>query len=569
MSTVAPPVAGMSKVSAKRFLFVDGIGSALYGGCLLGFGYVFNRQIDQILAAVGRIGGSALSLLIALAVLFIAYKLWQRQRLLHELRMARITAPDLRERLQTGEAPLIFDLRSSAAVEEDPVLIQGAVHVSLEEIESRLSELPRDREIIVYCSCPNEVSSARLALRLKRKGFSRVRPLLGGIDAWRQQNYPLQARNAPVSGVNAGVVQQSATSAVGLTENMRLESVEVKPLIPTTEKPNEKVSKFTQCPTTLAESREQLQNGRSRVFVIFLDINQVEASASGKVRQPLINALNQLIAPDDLVAIMTPLMTARDLSFTRWTDATEGFIRKYWDWGQRDRATGADPREEDYKQCYPGMKSGREGCGDDRGVADKMIARRREKQTMDALQGLTDYLQTAREERKAVLVISDGWLLYRPDDTLRARTDCAPPKPKITMDPRTGKVTTKEPERAPATRSDVLCETDRLQLAAIDNRARMQDLQSQANRANVSFYPIDPRGLPATDVDTGCASTGLPARGQTAVPTPAADWGCCVRARSRCAIWRRPPTASPLPLRTISMQGSACVVADLSSGSTS
>lgn len=284
-------------------------------------------------------------------------------------------------------------------------------------------------------------------------------------------------------------------------------------------------------PNTLAESREQLQNGRSRVFVIFLDINQVEASASGKVRQPLINALNQLIAPDDLVAVMTPLMTARDLSFTRWTDATEGFIRKYWDWGQRDRATGADPREEDYKQCYPGMKSGREGCGDDRGVADKMIARRREKQTMDALQGLTDYLQTAREERKAVLVISDGWLLYRPDDTLRARTDCAPPKPKITMDPRTGKVTTKEPERPAApTRSDVLCETDRLQLAAIDNRARMQDLQSQANRANVSFYPIDPRGLPATDVDLGAPRTGLPARGQTAVPTPAADSGM-LRAR--------------------------------------
>src|SRR5438270_5841281 len=95
MSTVAPPVAGMSGVNAGRFLFVDGIGSVLYGGCLLGLGYFFNHQIDQILGAVGRIGGSALSFLVAVVVLFIAYKYWQRQRLLHELRTARITTAEL------------------------------------------------------------------------------------------------------------------------------------------------------------------------------------------------------------------------------------------------------------------------------------------------------------------------------------------------------------------------------------------------------------------------------------------------------------------------------------------
>lgn len=233
MSTVAPPVAGMSKVSAGRFLFVDGIGSALYAGCLLGLGFFFNRQIDQILSAAGRIGGSALSLLVCLAVLFIAYKYWQRQRLLHELRMARITASELRQLLEAGQAPLVFDLRSSAAVEEDPVLIQGAVHVRAEEIESRLGELPKDRDIIVYCSCPNEVSSARLALRLKRKGFTRVRPLLGGIDAWRAHNYPLEARNAYVASVSTDVVRNSQPGPFDISANMHLESVELDPLTPT------------------------------------------------------------------------------------------------------------------------------------------------------------------------------------------------------------------------------------------------------------------------------------------------------------------------------------------------
>lgn len=232
LGTVAPPVAGMSKVSAGRFLFVDGIGSALYIGCLLGLGFFFNRQIDQILAAVSRIGGSALSLLVALAVIFVAYKYWQRQRLLDELRMARITVSELRTMLQGGQTPLIFDLRSSAAVEEDPALIQGAVHVSAEDIESRLGELPKDQEIVVYCSCPNEVSSARLALRLKRKGFTRVRPLLGGLDAWREQNYPLEAKTTQAISVNAGVGSDSQSGASAVSANVRLESFAITPLTP-------------------------------------------------------------------------------------------------------------------------------------------------------------------------------------------------------------------------------------------------------------------------------------------------------------------------------------------------
>jgi len=218
MSTVAPPVAGMSKVSAGRFLLVDGMGSALYGGCLLAFGYFFNRQIDQIVSAVARIGGSALALLIGLVVLFITYKYWQRQRLLHELRMARITVAELREMLDGGKSPLIFDLRSSEAVEEDPAMIQGAIHVTMEDIENQLKELPRDRDIIVYCSCPNEVSSARLALRLQRKGFTRVRPLQGGLDAWREQNYPVELKANLVTDIVTATHVSSAPGAASVAE---------------------------------------------------------------------------------------------------------------------------------------------------------------------------------------------------------------------------------------------------------------------------------------------------------------------------------------------------------------
>src|SRR5215831_18081212 len=120
MNTVAPPLAGMSGISAGRFLFVDGAGSLLYAACLLGFGFFFSRQIDQIGAGLARIGGSALSLVIGLGALYLGYKYWQRRRLLHELRTARITAAELRQLLDEGKTPLIFDLRSTAALQEDP-----------------------------------------------------------------------------------------------------------------------------------------------------------------------------------------------------------------------------------------------------------------------------------------------------------------------------------------------------------------------------------------------------------------------------------------------------------------
>jgi membrane protein DedA with SNARE-associated domain/rhodanese-related sulfurtransferase len=194
LSTVAPPLAGMAGVGAGRFLSVDALGALLYGGCFIMLGYFFSSQIQQIGEVLASIGGSALGLIAGLIGLYLGFKFWQRQRLLRDLRMARITVDELRRKQEAGEDVVVLDLRSSAAVELDPSIIRGAVRFNLADIEKRQHELPRDREIIVYCSCPNEVSSARVALSLQRKGFARVRPLLGGIDAWREQKYPMEPR---------------------------------------------------------------------------------------------------------------------------------------------------------------------------------------------------------------------------------------------------------------------------------------------------------------------------------------------------------------------------------------
>jgi len=190
-STIAPPLAGMSHVNVCRFLLVDGFASLLYGVCFIGLGFVFSNQIERIASAISQTGGSALCVLAGLLAIYFAYKFWRRQSLLRELRMAKITVEELRQKQTAGESLIILDLRSSLELEQDPGFILGAIRFGISEVESRYQEIPRDREVIVYCSCPNEVSSARVALLLHRKGIMQVRPLLGGIDAWRALNYPL------------------------------------------------------------------------------------------------------------------------------------------------------------------------------------------------------------------------------------------------------------------------------------------------------------------------------------------------------------------------------------------
>jgi membrane protein DedA with SNARE-associated domain/rhodanese-related sulfurtransferase len=201
LNTLAPPLAGSSGANAARFFLFDGFGSLLYTGSFILVGAVFNRQLDQVINALSSLGGGAVALVLGLLVLYLGYKFYQRHRLLKELRTARITADELHQKLETGETPVILDLRSNAEVERDPELIRGARHITMDELKALQNEIPRDRDIVLYCSCPNEVTSARMALFLHKNGLTRVRPLMGGIDAWRERKYPIEPR------VTAAVIQ--------------------------------------------------------------------------------------------------------------------------------------------------------------------------------------------------------------------------------------------------------------------------------------------------------------------------------------------------------------------------
>ncbi|HEV2318289.1 MAG TPA: DedA family protein/thiosulfate sulfurtransferase GlpE [Verrucomicrobiae bacterium] len=225
MSTVTPPLAGMAGVKASQFVFVDGLGSVLYSAGFIVLGYIFSNQITQIAAALDRFGGGFLTIILIIVALYVFYKFWDRQRLLRELRTAKITPAELGQMLDTGQNPLILDVRPVAELEQDPAIIRGAVHLAMEDLETRHHEFARDREIIIYCDCPNEVSSAKTALLLRRKGFNRVRPLLGGIDAWRKANYPMDvwAKTTGAATTTVLVSNESLASAKHEKETPRAE----------------------------------------------------------------------------------------------------------------------------------------------------------------------------------------------------------------------------------------------------------------------------------------------------------------------------------------------------------
>ena len=193
-STVAPPLAGIVGMGAARFLLYDTAGALIWVGICAGIGALFSNQLEQVALLIDQTGGWFLMIIGVGLVGFIAYKYLHRQKFLRDLRMAKITVDELKQRMDAGDLITIVDVRHPMALELDPETIPGALNFRMEEIEHRHHEIPRDRDIILYCSCPNEVSSARTAFLLKKKGVHRVRPLEGGLDAWRERKFPIERR---------------------------------------------------------------------------------------------------------------------------------------------------------------------------------------------------------------------------------------------------------------------------------------------------------------------------------------------------------------------------------------
>jgi membrane protein DedA with SNARE-associated domain/rhodanese-related sulfurtransferase len=184
LGTVAPPLAGALRLDPARFVLYDTAGGALRAAVGIGLGVAFHEQIDWLLAEVTALGAQALATLGVLVALYIAYRFAQRWLFLRSLRAARIGVQELSDMMTRGEDPVVLDVRSRSHRKLDGRRIPGARAVDLDALERTLADIPRDRDVVVYCACPNDATAAKVALQLRARGLRRVRPLAGGIDAW-------------------------------------------------------------------------------------------------------------------------------------------------------------------------------------------------------------------------------------------------------------------------------------------------------------------------------------------------------------------------------------------------
>lgn len=150
LNAVASPLAGSSGAPYWRFLVYDGAGTIIWSAAYLTLGYVFSEQLESVVAYASRMGSSLLSLVVGLFVFWICWKFMQRRRFLKQLNVSRITPEELRDRLEAGEDLLIVDLRTK--LDEHPSTIPGAVRISTEDLTSGVQAIPRDRDIILFCS---------------------------------------------------------------------------------------------------------------------------------------------------------------------------------------------------------------------------------------------------------------------------------------------------------------------------------------------------------------------------------------------------------------------------------
>jgi membrane protein DedA with SNARE-associated domain/rhodanese-related sulfurtransferase len=193
VATLSAPVAGQSGMPYAEFLALDALGSLIWVGSFLACGRIFGDALKRdpsLLAWVGRFSGA---LLVFAVLAFFVARLIRRRMLLRQMVKSRLEPEDLWNQMQSGELVYIVDLRHPLEQLTDPFTLPGALRFAPDDLAKRIHEIPRDRDIILYCTCPNEETAAHTALKLVKLGVERIRPLRGGYHGWKSLGYPMDA----------------------------------------------------------------------------------------------------------------------------------------------------------------------------------------------------------------------------------------------------------------------------------------------------------------------------------------------------------------------------------------
>lgn len=191
LGPISTALSGQTRVALPVFLLLDGIGAGLFVGVAIGLGRVFRSTVDSLLGVLARSGQVGLVVVFGALLLFIAFRFAQRHWLIRALRMTRISVAELQRLLASDARLVIYDVRAAASRERDGT-IPGARPWSMDAKELPPEAASPEVDVIVYCDCPNDYSAAKMSWRLRQAGFTNVRPLHGGIDAWIAAGLPVE-----------------------------------------------------------------------------------------------------------------------------------------------------------------------------------------------------------------------------------------------------------------------------------------------------------------------------------------------------------------------------------------
>jgi membrane protein DedA with SNARE-associated domain/rhodanese-related sulfurtransferase len=190
-AAVATALAGSIGERLAVFAFFDALGALLWAAIPVAAGSIFADAISDVIDVLASFGKIGLLAIVAGFAVVILRKWWQRQQFLQQLRIDRVTVDQLRAMLDAGLGPHLLDVRSVLSQQREG-RIPGATSVSRSNLSETAASMALNREVIVYCDCPNEAAAAHIAKQLLSLGFARVRPLLGGMDAWISAGYAVE-----------------------------------------------------------------------------------------------------------------------------------------------------------------------------------------------------------------------------------------------------------------------------------------------------------------------------------------------------------------------------------------
>jgi membrane protein DedA with SNARE-associated domain/rhodanese-related sulfurtransferase len=191
LGNITVALSGITRVSPAIFIPLQLMGASIYLGLPVLLGRIFHNAVADVLNTLAALGEIGLGIIVAALALYLLLRWWQRKMFIRQLRMDRISVDELVDMMAEGSGPLLLDVRSAEARQRDG-MIPGAIAAHPSDMNPILKDHARDVEIVVYCACPNEATAAMAAKHLRRAGFRKIRPLLGGVEAWAQAGHQLQ-----------------------------------------------------------------------------------------------------------------------------------------------------------------------------------------------------------------------------------------------------------------------------------------------------------------------------------------------------------------------------------------